>query len=82
MASRPNNLLYRHNASMGIDNEHPLLVMEREHAKRALRLLRAGEKLEAMSDAVRVLAAKFCWEEIARKTIEIYHKVIETRRIY
>ena len=45
MSSRPNNLLYRHNASMGVDNEHPLLVMEREEAQRAMRLLRAGKRL-------------------------------------
>jgi hypothetical protein len=45
MSSRPNNLLYRHNASRGVDNEHPLLVMEREEAQRAMRLLRAGKKL-------------------------------------
>ncbi|MDQ7054149.1 MAG: M20/M25/M40 family metallo-hydrolase [candidate division KSB1 bacterium] len=47
MASRPRNLLYRHNASLGPDNKHPLLVMEREGAKRALRLLRAGKQLQA-----------------------------------
>jgi hypothetical protein len=46
MSSRPKNLVYRHNASLGLDNEHPLLVMEREHAKRALRLLRSGQSLE------------------------------------
>ncbi len=46
MSSRPKNLVYRHNASQGLDNEHPLLVMEREHAKRALRLLRTGQSLE------------------------------------
>lgn len=46
MSSRPKNLVYRHNASQGPDNEHPLLVMEREHAKRALRLLRTGQSLE------------------------------------
>ena len=45
MSSRPKNLVYRHNASAGGVNEHPLLVMEREHAKRALRLLRAGHGL-------------------------------------
>lgn len=46
MSSRPKNLVYRHNAALGLDNRHPLLVMEREHAKRALRLLRAGQSLE------------------------------------
>ena len=45
MSSRPKNLVYRHNASAGGTNQYPLLVMEREHAKRALRLLRAGNEL-------------------------------------
>lgn len=45
MSSRPKNLLYRHNASANQGNEFPLLVMEREHADRALRLLRSGRKL-------------------------------------
>jgi hypothetical protein len=46
MSSRPKNLVYRHNASLGLANNHPLLVMEREHAQRALRLLRAGNSLD------------------------------------
>jgi Zn-dependent M28 family amino/carboxypeptidase len=45
MSSRPRNLVYRHNAALGARNRHPLLVMEREHAKRALRLLRDGDQL-------------------------------------
>jgi hypothetical protein len=45
MGSRPRNLLYRHNASRGSENRHPMLVMERDGAKRALRLLRAGREL-------------------------------------
>ncbi|MGH7600678.1 MAG: peptidase M28, partial [bacterium] len=45
MSSRPHNLLYRHNASRGIKNKHPMLIMEREAAQRATRLLRAGKKL-------------------------------------
>ncbi len=45
MSSRPQNLLYRHNASFGPNNKYPLLIMEREGAKRALRLLRAGKNL-------------------------------------
>lgn len=45
MSSRPKGLLYRHNASRGFDNTHPMLVMEREHAKRAFRLLRRGKSL-------------------------------------
>lgn len=45
MSSRPKGLLYRHNASLGKDNKHPMVIMEREQAKRAHRLLRAGKKL-------------------------------------
>lgn len=45
MGSRPGNQLYRHNASEGPRNTRPLLVMERDGAKRALRLLRAGKAL-------------------------------------
>jgi hypothetical protein len=45
MGSRPNNLLYRHNASRGPANRHPLVVMERDAATRAMRLLRAGADL-------------------------------------
>lgn len=43
--SRSRNVLYRHNASLGPDNKHPLLVMERDAALRTLRLLRAGKSL-------------------------------------
>ena len=45
MSSRPKNLVYRHNAALNTGNEHPLLVMEREHAKRVQRLLRRGQEL-------------------------------------
>jgi carboxypeptidase Q len=45
-SSRPDGVLYRHGASLGHANRHPLLVMEREEALRALRLLRAGRRLE------------------------------------
>jgi carboxypeptidase Q len=45
MGSRPNDLLYRHNAAAGFKNDHPMLVMERDGAARALRLLRAGKAL-------------------------------------
>jgi hypothetical protein len=45
MSSRPKNLLYRLFASQGVANSHPLLVMEREDSKRALRLIRAGHDL-------------------------------------
>ena len=45
MSSRPKGLLYRHNASRGAANQHPMLIMEREEAQRALRLLRAGKRL-------------------------------------
>jgi len=46
MSSRQHNLLYRHNASLGPKNKHPMLIMEREAAQRVVRLLRAGKKLE------------------------------------
>jgi hypothetical protein len=45
MSSRPKNLVFRHNAAAGRNNTQPLLVLEREHAKRALRLLRSGHRL-------------------------------------
>jgi len=45
MSSRPKNLVARHNAALGGKNETPLLVMEREHAERLMRLLRAGHDL-------------------------------------
>lgn len=44
--SRSRNVLYRHNASLGPNNKHPLLVMERDAALRTLRLLRAGKNLK------------------------------------
>jgi carboxypeptidase Q len=42
MSSRPDNLLARHNASRGYKNAHPMMMMERDGAARALRLLRSG----------------------------------------
>ncbi|HSP81443.1 MAG TPA: M20/M25/M40 family metallo-hydrolase, partial [Myxococcaceae bacterium] len=45
MGSRPNNLLYRHNVSVGPRNTRPMLVMERDGALRAQRLLRSGKAL-------------------------------------
>jgi carboxypeptidase Q len=45
MGSRPDNLLYRHNVSTGARNTRPMLVMERDGALRAQRLLRAGKAL-------------------------------------
>jgi hypothetical protein len=44
--SRSRNVLYRHNASLGPNNKHPMLVMERDAALRCLRLLRAGKQLK------------------------------------
>ena len=46
MSSRPKNLLFRHNAAAGSNNTEALLVLEREHAKRALRLIRSGNTLD------------------------------------
>ena len=45
MSPYPKNLVYRQFASNGAHNETPLLVMEREDAKRAVRLLRSGQQL-------------------------------------
>jgi hypothetical protein len=45
MSSRPNDQLARHNASTGPATNHPMLMMERDGAARALRLLRAGKRL-------------------------------------
>jgi len=45
MSPFPKNLVYRQFASEHIRNELPLLTMDREHAKRALRLLRSGQQL-------------------------------------
>jgi hypothetical protein len=45
MGSRPNNILYRHNVSVGMRNTRPMMVMERDGALRAQRLLRAGKAL-------------------------------------
>jgi hypothetical protein len=45
MSSRPGNILARHNASLGLANRHPMMMMERDAAARALRLLRAGTPL-------------------------------------
>lgn len=48
--SRPGNQLYRHNASYGVDNTHPLVVMERDGATRIQRLLAAGHELTLTLD--------------------------------
>jgi len=45
MSSRPGNTLARHNAALGFANRHPMMMMERDAAARALRLLRAGTPL-------------------------------------
>lgn len=45
--SHENGRLYRHNASLNLANTHPLVVMERDPAGRALRLLRAGRSVTA-----------------------------------
>ncbi len=50
MGSRPGNQLYRHNASYGPDNEHPMVVISRDAATRALRLLAAGTELTLTLD--------------------------------
>lgn len=45
MASRPGAVLYRHFPSAGFDNTLTQVILEREAAERALRLLRAGREL-------------------------------------
>ncbi|MFQ5351151.1 MAG: M28 family peptidase, partial [Thermoanaerobaculia bacterium] len=45
MGSRPGNQLYRHNVSYGVDNDRPMVVMSRDAATRALRLIAAGIEL-------------------------------------
>ncbi len=45
MGSRSRDVLHRHNAALGPKNEHPILAMERDGARRALRLLRSGALL-------------------------------------
>ncbi len=45
MSSRPDNILARHNAALGWKNRHPMMMMERDAAARALRLLRGGVPL-------------------------------------
>ena len=45
MSSRPQNLLYRHLPSNGADNKLPIIVMERESALKAQRLLAQGHQL-------------------------------------
>jgi len=45
MSTRPNGLLYRFITSKGVEEPMPQFVMAREDAKRCLRTLRKGEKL-------------------------------------
>lgn len=45
MSPFPKNLVYRQFASTNYANDLPLLVMDREHAMRALRLIRSGRSL-------------------------------------
>ena len=44
-SSRPEGILARHNAALGVGNRKPALMMERAAAGRALRLLRGGAEL-------------------------------------
>jgi hypothetical protein len=46
MSSRPQNLLYRHLPSSGVDNKLAIVVMERESAQRTQRLLDSGSSLK------------------------------------
>jgi hypothetical protein len=46
MSTRSKGLLYQQKASLGPDNVHPMLTMEREGAKRAIRLLKSHKDLK------------------------------------
>jgi carboxypeptidase Q len=46
MSTRSKGLLYQHKASLGPDNVHPMLTMEREGAQRAVRLLKSHKDLK------------------------------------
>jgi len=50
MGSRPNKLLYRHNASMGLKNTLPMMIMAREDAMRCMRSLQNGGQLKVKMD--------------------------------
>lgn len=50
MASRPNGLLYRHNAALGPANKLVLVTLAREDAQRAERLLDLGRKLSLTAE--------------------------------
>jgi hypothetical protein len=50
MGSRPGNQLYRHNASYGPANKHLMVVMSRDAATRALRLIATGTQLTLTLD--------------------------------
>jgi hypothetical protein len=45
MGSRPYNSLHRHNVNIGPANTRPMMIMERDAASRALRLLQRGKHL-------------------------------------
>ena len=45
VSSRASGLLYRHNVAVGAANRQPMVVIEREAAMRAMRLLRHGASL-------------------------------------
>ena len=59
MGSRPEDVLYRHNASLGTDNQQLLLIMDRASAGRALRLLRAGADLSLQVEVEVVSAGPY-----------------------
>jgi hypothetical protein len=45
MASRPSGILYRHNVAVGDANTRPMVILEREAAMRARRILQSGVPL-------------------------------------
>ena len=50
MASRPRDVLYRHVPSAGVENTLVEIILEREAAQRAFRLLRAGRQLSLRAE--------------------------------
>ena len=45
MSSRASGILYRHNVAIGPANTHPMVILERDAARRVQQLLRAGSVL-------------------------------------
>jgi hypothetical protein len=59
MGSRPGNQLYRHNASYGVENDHVMVVVERDAASRMQRLMATGTTLKLTVDLELVTGGTF-----------------------